>query len=37
MYHDLLDREEQRLDEAFGNIMPGKLPGPVVAAVEVWL
>jgi hypothetical protein len=36
-YHDLLDREERRLEEAFRNIMPDELPGPMVAAAEVWL
>ncbi len=36
-YHDLLHREEQRLDEAFGGMMPDKLPGAVVAVTEVWL
>jgi hypothetical protein len=36
-YHDLLDREEGRLDEAFRNMMPDELPGAVVAAAEVWL
>jgi hypothetical protein len=36
-YHDLLDREEGRLAEAFGNIMLDELPGAVVAAAEVWL
>jgi hypothetical protein len=36
-YHDLLDREEQRLDEAFGGMMPDELPGAVVAVAEVWL
>jgi hypothetical protein len=36
-YHDLLDREEGKLDEAFGNMMPDELPGAVVAAAEVWL
>jgi hypothetical protein len=36
-YHDLLDREERRLDEAFGGMMPDKLPGAVVAVAEVWL
>jgi hypothetical protein len=35
-YHDLLDHEERRLHEAFGNIMPEELPGPMVAAAEVW-
>jgi hypothetical protein len=35
-YHDLLDHEERRLYEAFGNIMPEELPGPMVAAAEVW-
>jgi hypothetical protein len=37
MYHDLLDREERRLDEAFGGMMPDELPGGVVAVAEVWL
>jgi hypothetical protein len=36
-YRDLLDRKERRLDEAFGVMMPDELPGPVVAAAEVWL
>jgi hypothetical protein len=36
-YHDLLNREERRLDETFGNMMPDELPGPVAAAAEVWL
>jgi hypothetical protein len=36
-YHDLLDREERRLDEAFGSMMPDELPGAVVAVAEVWL
>jgi hypothetical protein len=36
-YHDLLDREERRLEEAFGNIMPDELPDPMVAVAEVWL
>jgi hypothetical protein len=36
-YHDLLHREEQRLDEAFGGMMPDELPGAVVAVAEVWL
>jgi hypothetical protein len=36
-YHDLLDREERRLNEAFGNMMPDELPGAVVAAAEIWL
>jgi hypothetical protein len=36
-YHDLLDREERRLDEAFGGMMPDELPGAVVAVAEVWL
>ncbi len=36
-YHDLLDREERRFDEAFGSMMPDELPGAVVAAAEVWL
>jgi hypothetical protein len=36
-YHDLLAREERRLDETFGNMMPDELPGPVAAAAEVWL
>ncbi len=34
-YHDLLDREERRLDEAFGSMMPDELPGAVVAVAEV--
>ena len=34
-YHDLLDREERRLDEALGGMMPDELPGAVVAVVEV--
>jgi hypothetical protein len=37
VYHDLLDREEQKLDEAFAAMKPGELPGGVVAAAEVWL
>ncbi len=37
VYHDLLDREEQKLDEAFAAMKPGELPGEVVAAAEVWL
>jgi hypothetical protein len=37
VYHDLLDREERKLDEAFAAIRPGELPGRVVAAAEVWL
>jgi hypothetical protein len=36
-YHDLLHREEQRLDEAFGGMMPDELPGAVVAVAEIWL
>ncbi len=36
-YRDLLDHEERRLHEAFGNIMPEELPGPMVAAAEVWM
>jgi hypothetical protein len=36
-YHDLLDREERKLDEAFAGMRPGELPGRVVAAAEVWL
>jgi hypothetical protein len=36
-YHDLLDHEEGKLDEAFGNMMPYEMPGAVVAAAEVWL
>ncbi len=36
-YHDLLDREERRLDKPFGSMMPDELTGPVVAASEVWL
>ncbi len=36
-YHDLLDREEGKLDEVFRNMMPDELPGVVVAAAEVWL
>jgi hypothetical protein len=36
-YHDLLDREERRLDEAFGGMMPDELPAAVVAVAEVWL
>ncbi len=36
-YHDLLDREERRLDEAFGGMMPDELQGAVVAVAEVWL
>jgi hypothetical protein len=36
-YLDLLDREERKLDEAFGNMMPDELSGAVVAAAEVWL
>ncbi len=36
-YHDLLHREEQRLDEAFGGMMPDELPDAVVAVAEVWL
>jgi hypothetical protein len=37
VYHDLLDREERKLDEAFAAVRPGGLPGRVVAAAEVWL
>jgi hypothetical protein len=37
VYHDLLDREERKLDEAFAAMRPGELPGRVVAAAEVWL
>jgi hypothetical protein len=37
IYHDLLDREERKLDEAFATIRPDELPGRVVAAAEVWL
>jgi hypothetical protein len=36
-YHDLLDREEGKLDKAFGNMMPDELSGEFVAAPEVWL
>jgi hypothetical protein len=36
-YHDLFDREERRLDEAFGGMMPDELTGAVVAVAEVWL
>ena len=36
-YHDLLDREERKLDKAFGGMMPGELPGKIVAVAEVWL
>jgi hypothetical protein len=36
-YHDLLSREEGRLEEAFRNMMPDELPDPMVAAAEVWL
>jgi hypothetical protein len=36
-YHDLLDREERKLDEAFAGMRPGELPGRVVAAAEVSL
>jgi hypothetical protein len=36
-YHDLLDREEQRLDETFEGMMPDELPGAVVAVADVWL
>ena len=36
-YHDLLHREEQRLDEAFGGMMPDELPSAVAAVAEVWL
>jgi hypothetical protein len=36
-YHDLLHREEQRLDEAFRGMRPDELPGAVVAVAEVWL
>jgi len=36
-YHELLHREERRLDEAFGGMMPDELPGAVVAVAEVWL
>jgi hypothetical protein len=36
-YHDLLDREELKLYEAFGNMMPDELPVVVVAAAEVRL
>jgi hypothetical protein len=34
-YHDLLDREERRLDEAFRGMMSDELPGEVVAVAEV--
>jgi hypothetical protein len=37
VYHDLLDREERKLDEAFAAVRPGGLPGRVIAAAEVWL
>ncbi len=36
-YRDLLDREERRLGEDFGVMMPDELPGLVVAVAEVWL
>jgi hypothetical protein len=36
-YHDLLDREERRLDEAFAGMMADELPSAVVAVAEVWL
>jgi hypothetical protein len=36
-YHDLLDHEENRLHRAFGKMMPEELPGPMVAAAEVWM
>ncbi len=36
-YHDLLDREERKFDEAFAGMRPGELPGRIVAAAEVWL
>jgi hypothetical protein len=36
-YHDLLDREEQRLDETFAGMMPDELPGAVVAVADAWL
>jgi hypothetical protein len=36
-YHDLLDREERKLDEAFGGMMPDELPSAVVEVAEVWL
>jgi hypothetical protein len=36
-YHDLLDREEQRLDETFEGMMPDELPGAVVAVADAWL
>ncbi len=34
-YHDLLDREEGRLDEAFGKMLPDELPSTVIEAAEV--
>jgi len=36
-YHDLLDREEQRLDETFESMMPDELPGAGVAVADAWL
>jgi hypothetical protein len=36
-YRGLPDREEERLDEAFGNMLPEELPSTVVEAAEVWL
>jgi hypothetical protein len=36
VYHDLLDREEQKLDEAFAAMKPSELPSGVVAAAEGW-
>jgi hypothetical protein len=36
-YHNLLNREERRLEEAFGNTMPDEMPDPMVEAAEVWL
>jgi hypothetical protein len=36
-YRDLLRREEQRLDEAFGGMSPDELPGAVVRVAEAWL
>jgi hypothetical protein len=31
------DRQERRLDEAFGGMMPDELPGAVVVVAGVWL
>jgi hypothetical protein len=35
-YRNLLDREEERLDAAFRNMMPEELPSAVVEAAEAW-